>query len=244
MSAVRFASVTSFVVILVGFAASTMANADDGDETMARVLAACPGAAKFILEGHLDQASPEAAKRAEGAARNASAPPTHPGLGAELLWMSGQDQAARQGDLNDPQVGKRMLAVDARNLPRIEKIIAEHGFPTVAMVGQDGFNAAWLLVQHADADPGFQQRTLEGLVATHQVGGEQLALLTDRVLRAQGKPQRYGSQFTAGDDGGQWIPQPIEGPVSEVDKRRASLGMMPLADYGCTINAMYRKPEH
>lgn len=240
----HFVTGAAFILLLVGSTASGTANADDGDEVMTRVLAACPGAGKFLLEGHLDLASLEAAKRDEGVARKAESSPTHPGLRTELLRMSEKDQTARLGDLNDPQTAKRMLAVDARNLPRIVKIIAEHGFPTTEMVGRDGFNAAWLLVQHADADPAFQQRVLESLVATHQVGGEQLALLTDRVLRAQGKPQRYGSQFTAGDEGGQWIPQPIEEPVSEVDKRRALLGMMPLADYGCTINAMYHKPEH
>ncbi len=240
----HFASIAALVVIVVGSAASGTANADGGDEIMGRVLAACPGAAKFILEGHPDLDSLEAARRSEGVARKAESSPTHPGLRTELLRMGEEDQAARLGDLNDPQTAKQMLAVDARNLPRVEKIIAEHGFPTTEMVGQDGFNASWLLVQHADADPAFQQRVLESLVATHHVGGEQLALLTDRVLRAQGKPQRYGSQFIAGDEGGQWIPQPIEEPVSEVDKRRALLSMMPLADYGCTINAMYHKPEH
>jgi len=224
--------------VLIVVAVSGPAMAGDGDAGMARVIASCPGAAKVILEGHPDVASLEAAKAAEHKGQDATAmPPGLPSLRDELLQMAKDDQAVRLGDLSANDVRARMSAVDARNLPRIKQIVDEHGFPDEAMVGRDGFNAAWLLVQHADADPAFQEKVLASLVASKQMGGEQLALLTDRVLRAQGKPQRYGSQFT--EEGGHWAPQPIEEPVAEVDERRASLGMMPLADYACTIQAMY-----
>lgn len=234
MSAAR----TTFRVLALSALLSGAARADESDLMMARVIANCPGAAKFILEGHPDLASLEAAKRSEQAAPAVDArPPTNPGLRMSLLDMSRADQDARSGNVSDPNVVKRYMAVDAEHLPRLRAMVATGGFPTVRAVGQDGVNAAWLLVQHADADPAFQHQVLESLIASKQIGGEQLAMLTDRVLRAQGKPQRYGSQFW--EEGGTWLAQPIEAPVSEVDARRAALGMMPMADYTCFLRTMY-----
>ena len=72
------------------------------------------------------------------------------------------------------------------------------GVPTVAQVGESGVHWAWLLVQHADDDPQFQL-SLQPLFAERQRAGElpadDLARLTDRVLLATGRPQRFGTQF-------------------------------------------------
>ena len=50
-----------------------------------------------------------------------------------------------------------LSAVDAVHTARLKAIVAAHGWPTVAQVGQDGADAAWLLAQHADKDPAFQR---------------------------------------------------------------------------------------
>jgi hypothetical protein len=63
--------------------------------------------------------------------------------------------------------------------------------------------------------------------------GSQFALLTDKVLRGQGKPQLYGTRF---DD--ELKPEPIA-DEAHVDKRRHSLGMISLANYSCKIHAAY-----
>ncbi|MEO8367457.1 MAG: DUF6624 domain-containing protein [Pseudoxanthomonas sp.] len=168
------------------------------------------------------------------------ATPSDQELRQELLEMERKDQSARSGDLARPQIWASIAGIDAANLARLKQIIAEHGFPDSASVGGDGFSAAWLLVQHADRDPAFQQKMLELMTAKKLLQGEQLALLTDRVLRAQGKPQRYGSQFT--EEAGHQVPQPIEAPLDELDQRRASMGMMPFADYRCSIEVLY--PAH
>lgn len=220
------------------------ASGSEGDAAMQAALAQCPGAARHVLEGHADLASLEAAKRAESKTRQAILPPpTQPELRESLLEMRREDQAARSGDLRNPQEVEKLFAVDAGNLVRIKRIIADQGFPTVERVGQDGFDSAWLLVQHADRDPAFQQQVLDSLVEKRLIAGEQLALLTDRVLVAQGKPQRYGSQFTEKD--GHRVAQPIEEPVGKLDDRRKAMGMMSFADYRCTMDAMFppRAPE-
>lgn len=98
-------------------------------------------------------------------------------------------------------------------------------------------------MQHADADPVFQEQMLSAItprVQSGEISCHQFILLTDRVLAGQGKPQRYGSQLLA--QGGRWVPKPIEAPESEVDQRRAAMGDMPLADYVCMATQMFPPP--
>ena len=63
-----------------------------------------------------------------------------------------------------------------------------------------------------------------------------VAYLTDRVLVAEGKKQKYGTQFTQVD--GKHQPQPIEDEAN-VDKRRKDLGLSTMAEYTKQIEKMY-----
>jgi hypothetical protein len=121
--------------------------------------------------------------------------------------------------------------VDAANTARMKRIVAERGWPGRSLVGEDGAQAAWLLVQHADHDPAFQRACLELLSHAVQAGeadARQQAYLTDRVLLAEGNQQRYGTQFML--VGGSWQPRPLTDP-DHVDERRRQVGLEPLADY-------------
>ena len=55
-----------------------------------------------------------------------------------------------------------------------------------------------------------------------------IAYLTDRVAVNEGRPQRYGTQFTLVD--GKMVPQPIEN-LDELDERRADMGLQSMAEY-------------
>ena len=57
-----------------------------------------------------------------------------------------------------------------------------------------------------------------------------LALLEDRVALGQGKKQIYGSQIGRDQDTKLYYVQPLSDP-DNVDKRRAEVGLPPLADY-------------
>ncbi len=132
-----------------------------------------------------------------------------------------------------------MAAVDADNLRWLREVVAAHGWPARSLVGADGANAAWLLAQHADRDPGFQRQCLDLMteaVGRGEASGTDLAYLTDRVLLAEGRPQVYGTQMT-GRDGG-WKPRPLQDP-ERVDERRATAGLGPLADYIADIERVY-----
>jgi hypothetical protein len=56
------------------------------------------------------------------------------------------------------KVTAKMKAIDEDNTKWLKDIVEKHGWPTNTLVGKDGASAAWLLVQHADADPKFQRR--------------------------------------------------------------------------------------
>ena len=147
-------------------------------------------------------------------------------LKAELLRRVKRDQDAR----NAHDMTASMTA-DEENLPWIRQVIAEHGWPGRSAVGDDGSTAVFLLVQHADADPAFQRECLGLLTAAAEAGEasqQHLALLTDRVLVAEGQPQEYGTQLEA--RGGEWVPIRMRDPGG-VDARRAGMSLGPLAGY-------------
>src|SRR5689334_22353201 len=76
-------------------------------------------------------------------------------LRAELLRRVEKDQVARKAHDVDG-----MREADAENLPWLKAVVARRGWPGASVVGTDGANGAWLLAQHADADPAFQRRCL------------------------------------------------------------------------------------
>lgn len=158
-----------------------------------------------------------------------------PSLRSEVITRAGVDQFLRReidlaADEDKPE-WQRIRIVDHANTARMKDVIAKRGWLTSAKVGQDGAAAAWLLVQHADDDPAFQQRCLKLIEALPQdeVPGESRALLTDRVLLARGAKQRFGSQFE-GDCTNGFTIRPLEDP-ERVDQRRAAYGLPSLAAY-------------
>ena len=194
---------------------------------------------------------------AEGAASQTQAPPmvvfrppskeelaeiAKPELRAELLRLAAADQQARlvggcgDEEADSEEAAANVEAVDQVNTARLQELIEQHGWPTVAMVGSDGARAAWLLVQHADHALEFQQRCLELMIAhveSEQADRIDVAYLTDRVRVNEGRPQLYGTQFYWSE--GKRVPQPIEDPDS-VDERRKGLGMRTLRSYSKFVN--------
>lgn len=166
-------------------------------------------------------------------------PPADPALRAELLHRRDEDQRLRRElvrQMNskegvDPAFGDSVAALDRRNTARMKEILSEHGWPGRALVGADGSRAAWVLVQHADQDLPFQKRALELLgaaVKDGQASGRNLAFLTDRIRKHEGRPQVYGTQTEVVDC--RRVPYRIEDPDG-VDRRRAAVGLGPLHEY-------------
>jgi len=121
--------------------------------------------------------------------------------------------------------------LDEANTAWLEKQIDAHGW-FKRSAGEGPANAAFLLVQHADANKPFQKKVLammEPLLAAGEVRPQNYALLFDRVAVGEGRPQRYGSQ--GGCTGpGVWTEKPVEDAAS-LDQTRAKVGLEPMAAY-------------
>lgn len=163
----------------------------------------------------------------------------------ELQHRIDRDQEARDQAMRDPEnaaVAATLGEVDRDNTAWLKAYLGEHGWPGYDLVGKSGSQGFFLLAQHADQDPAFQEQVLvmlQDAVARQQASGIHLAYLTDRVRLAQGKPQLYGTQFHTVD--GKPQPQTIE-DAEHVEARRAALGMESLAEYTANIEDMYATP--
>jgi len=163
-------------------------------------------------------------------------------LRQELLDRESRDQAAQHAAIaaGGSEAFKSTLPVASANAEWLKAVIAEKGWPTRSKVGRDGAEAAWLLVQHADQDPDFQAKVLpliERAAKADEADRADVALLTDRVLVAQGKPLRYGSQFVKGDDGVMRL-RPVE-DMPGLDARRRAMGLPSLAEYKAILAESY-----
>ncbi|WP_223189789.1 DUF6624 domain-containing protein [Nonomuraea terrae] len=155
--------------------------------------------------------------------------PYNPELRAELLRMFKADQEIRTLEASQEDWDR----VEKTNTERMRQILDEHGWPGYAMVGKDGAQAAWALVQHADRDLDLQRRGLELMRQAVEKGDadrSELAYLVDRVRVAERKPQVYGTQWETTPEG-EWRPRTQIENEAQVDQRRADMGLEPLADY-------------
>ncbi|MDQ3133898.1 MAG: hypothetical protein M3Q76_03710, partial [Acidobacteriota bacterium] len=126
---------------------------------------------------------------------------TNSALRRELLKRGGQDQAIRNELIKkgiehpDSSVLARMQAIDDSNTKRMRAIVRQHGWPGPELVGKDGTEAAFLLVQHSNL--AFQKEMLplvQNAYKSGKLSGQSYALLLDRVLVGEGKLQVYGTQ--------------------------------------------------
>ena len=171
-------------------------------------------------------------------------------LQKELIEMEIKDQKIRNqiNKIGWQNITKKLVAkknaIDATNTVRLKAIIKKHSWLTKDLVGTEGVNAAFLIIQHSP-DITFKEQMLPHLKKSYLNGegvtGQQVALLTDRVLIAQGKKQIYGTQADVSE--GQVLFSPIEDEVN-VDKRLEEMKMPPLDFYLKIMEKMYGIKDH
>lgn len=126
----------------------------------------------------------------------------------------------------------RTCATDIDNTTWLKSQLAESGWFRISVYGPNADKNAWLLAQHADHDVAFQKQVLsllEPLVPLKETSPSNYAYLYDRVAVAEKRPQRYGTQGRCVGDK-KWKAFDVENP-EQLDARRASVGLMPQADY-------------
>ncbi|MEL0653401.1 DUF6624 domain-containing protein [Pseudoalteromonas issachenkonii] len=171
-------------------------------------------------------------------------------LQKELIEMEIEDQHIRNkigeaGWQNPPKaLLEKMMKIDESNTGKLKAIIKKHYWVTKDLVGVKGVGAAFLVIQHSP-DVAFKVKMLPYLKQSYLngegVSGQQVALLTDRVLIAQGKKQIYGTQADVSE--GKVVFSPIEDETN-VDKRREEMKMPPLDFYLKIMEKMYGIKEH
>jgi hypothetical protein len=150
-----------------------------------------------------------------------------------LLELAREDQAEAALAFKGP-VPDAAAHAHAR-VALLEQIVAEYGWPGISLVGEEGAAAAWLIAQHADFNVPFQRRCLALVEEAHargEVTGMQLAYLTDRVLIAERKPQRYGTQGA---------PSYSAEEKARVEARRRKLGLPSMAEMARERARMYQR---
>ncbi|MEV7508320.1 DUF6624 domain-containing protein [Streptomyces sp. NPDC091201] len=168
--------------------------------------------------------------------------PYAPEIAVDLRHRAEADQRARQYLLRTGEAGD-LFQVDAENSAWLKAVVAEHGWPGITLVGEQGADDAWLIVQHADREPAFQRDVLallEAAVDDGDASPRHLAYLTDRVLVNSGKPQLYGTQYAG--EGENLRPQPVR-DADHLDQRRAAMGLEPAASYDQRMRATYAPTE-
>ena len=121
--------------------------------------------------------------------------------------------------------------IDRENLVTIVSLIEKCGMPTLNEINQTQMSAIWLVFQHADNY--HRKKYLPQLKKSAENGDlrkSQMALMEDRILMMDGKPQIYGSQISQDRENGGWKIYDLQNPET-VDKRRAEVGLGPLSEY-------------
>ena len=134
---------------------------------------------------------------------------------AELGKKMGLSEAEYSGDL-----WKMQVVIDSSNMEYIEKIFNTQGYPGKSMVGEPTNTVAWYVLQHSNK--------IDKYLMIIKKAGEQgeipmnlVAMMEDRYLMHEGKPQIYGTQGRMEDD--QKFIWPIENSES-VNARREQAG--------------------
>ena len=177
--------------------------------------------------------------------QDTSAAQVNQSLRSELLKMQNDDQKyrgevvkIREMSLTADEKQKRVSALmekqerlDKRNLKRLAQIIDKYGWPGRTLVGREAGLTAFLIIQHADLED--QKKyfpMLKEAVRRGEANQDYAALLEDRILMREGKKQIYGSQLHFNQVTKQLELWPIE-DEENVDARRDSVGLEPLAEY-------------
>src|SRR4030042_6746439 len=142
-----------------------------------------------------------------------------------IISLAKEDQRLRKGAMKKAteKSSKAVYNWDKKVFKEIEKIIEKYGWPSFDLIGKKAAHDFWLLVQHADQQPNFQKKCLklmEKAVKKNQANAKDFTYLTDRVLCAEGKKQKFGTQFEYSLKEDKMVPKPILN-LKNINKLRA-----------------------
>jgi peroxiredoxin/uncharacterized membrane protein YphA (DoxX/SURF4 family) len=121
--------------------------------------------------------------------------------------------------------------IDSSNMAFVENYFITKGYPGKSVVGEESSLAAWYVLQHnPDKIPAYLP-LIKKAAAAGEISMRSAAMMEDRYLMNEGKPQIYGTQGMTYNDTGSFI-WPIEDPKT-VNQRRAEVGYdQTIEEYG------------
>ncbi|MBS0647653.1 MAG: hypothetical protein JSS10_00340 [Verrucomicrobia bacterium] len=118
-----------------------------------------------------------------------------------------------------------------KHLLDLKTIVFEFEWPGKSLIGEDGVERFWTLIQHCDQEVIFQELCLQHLnaaVKNQEASRKYIPFLHDRVLINRGLKQLYGTQLRIVDK--QLVACPIAEP-DQLERRRKEYDMEPISEY-------------
>lgn len=170
----------------------------------------------------------------------------NPELQRKLAIMFIDDQNDRMNQMDDlikkyNVSEKELIAlddykthVDIENQKKLKEIISQHGFPTKKLVGKDGMEAVFHIIQHAGNDQEWQAARLQEVENAVKIGDMEMknyVYLYDRIKLHANLPQRWGTQFSTVKKKENLVILHTVEDTENLDKRRKEVGLEPIDFY-------------
>jgi hypothetical protein len=142
-------------------------------------------------------------------------------------------------------VMKRVSETDSLNYLVIRPLFEKYGYIGIDKVGVQSSHNFWLLAQHADLHPEFQESVLLKMKPEVDKGNAPIkdyAYLYDRIKVNSGQLQMYGTQMTLDSLEMSYKPKPVIDP-DKLNERRKQVGLSPIEDYIKIMNDNFLKPK-
>jgi hypothetical protein len=138
-------------------------------------------------------------------------------------------------------ISRNMRKTDSLNCIEARKIFYKYGFPNFDLVGEAGSGDFWLLMQHQDQVPSFQDSVLSAMKIEAEKGKaswRNYAYLIDRVKVNSDQLQIYGTQMQVNKENTSYEPKPVIEP-EKLNERRKSVGLNTIEEYTEVMNKRY-----
>lgn len=132
---------------------------------------------------------------------------------------------------------------DMQNLQMVISIIKKCGMPTVASTNQQSMLTIWLVFQHSTHE--FRKAyypLLQVAAENGDIEATNMAMMEDRLLMIEKKPQIYGTQLRGSGPNGAFELWEITDP-EYVNQRRAEVGFGPLEEYVAKYGLEFNVPQ-
>lgn len=157
----------------------------------------------------------------------------------DTIWRTEQEPITKRDDMLDKygadsdEYEKYQTIYKTNHAINEQKIITilENGWPDIEVIGESGNRTICNVLQHSDFDTREKYLPLmKQAVMDEQLNPQLLVRAEDRLATDRGELQLYGGQMKFYPETKSFNLWPVYDPVN-IDKRRAAIGLGPIAEY-------------